>query len=326
MRIFDDLIDIREIGRSDNFFELGGHSLLLPRLVDRIHRDFGISLPLGVIFEAPTVQGLAAIVQARSAAPSWRSLVAIREGGRRLPVYLVHGLGGEIGYFYNLVEYLHPEQPVYGLQPPAEPFTDLERMASRYLEEIRTAQPRGPYLLGGYCLGGCVAYEMARQLSEAGESVRLLAIIDSASPGTQPATPSILRRVRRLASRSPGEIVSTIAHRLTRPSTQKAVSRSPGGTDEALEWFGVPRAFHAVATRHFRAVQRYAPGPYPGDAWLFRSEDERFAHDLGWGRLIGGRVRIEMVPGRHSDVLKQPNLPHTARRLAAALEAAAGSS
>ena len=315
MRIFDDLIDIKQIGRDDNFFELGGHSLMVPRLIDRVARDFGVSLPLGVVFDTPTVRGLAGVIESHNPAPSWRSLVGIRERGTRLPLYLVHGLGGEIGYFYNLVEYLHPEQPLYGLQPPIEPFSNLEAMAARYVDEIRASHPRGPYLLGGYCLGGCVAYEMARQLTAVGESVPLVAIIDSASPGSRPRPPTLARRLRRLMAMSPRDIFARVQARAARPTRQAA----PEG-DELPRWYGVPRAFHAVATRHFYAVRDYRPLPYGGDVWLFRSNDLRFEHDLGWGRLVRGCLRVEMVPGTHSKVLKEPYLKETAQRLAVVVE------
>ena len=137
MLIWSDLLDVLEIGRDDNFFELGGHSLLLPRLVDRIQRDFGFALPLGTVFQAPTVRALAEIIHSSSPTQAWRSLVGIRETGRRPPLYLVHGLGGEIGYFYNLAGYLNPDQPVFGLQAPMEPFSQLEAMAAQYLAEVR---------------------------------------------------------------------------------------------------------------------------------------------------------------------------------------------
>jgi len=90
-------------------------------------------------------------------------------------------------------------------------------------------------------------------------------------------------------------------------------------------WYGVPPAFHDTATRHFRAARSYVPRPYHGNAWLFRSEDERFVHDLGWGRLVRGRLEIALIPGTHSDVLKEPNLRETARQLSTILDGVAAS-
>jgi thioesterase domain-containing protein len=322
MRIWGDLLDVVEVGREENFFELGGHSLLLPRLMDRIQLDFGVALPLGTLFQTPTVKGLAEIIQSSNPTQAWQSLVGIRETGRRPPLYLVHGLGGEIGYFYNLAGYLNPDQPVFGLQAPMEPFTQLEAMAAQYLAEVRRHQPRGPYLLGGYCVGGCVAYEMAQQLTEAGESVQLLAIIDAVTPNLQPVIPPLGQRMRRWVRKHPREIAPALKRKLTEWLSDR---RPPAPDSEVPQWYGVPPAFHEMATRHYRAVLGYAPRPYHGDVWLFRSEDDRYRHDLGWSALVKGKLDVAMIPGRHSDVLKEPHLARMARRLSTVLDALAAS-
>lgn len=322
-RIFSDLIDVAQVGREDSFFELGGDSLLLPRLVDRIDGDFGVTLPLGTVFDAPTVRSLAAAVKARTATASWRSLVPIRDRGCRPPVYLVHGLGGEISYFYNFVPYMHPEQPLYALQPPADAHTALEPLAAHYVREIRVRQPTGPYLLGGYCLGGWIAFEMAHQLLEAGESVPLLMIIDSAVPGTRPLTPLLANRIRRLASSRPAEVLEKLKRRLKRAAAPFERGREVPSDPNVLRWDAVPRAFHSVATRHYNALLDYTPRPLDTDVCLFRGEDDRFARDLGWTPLVSGRLTVEMIPGDHSNLLKNPYLPHAARKIAAVLETVA---
>jgi thioesterase domain-containing protein/acyl carrier protein len=320
MRIFSDLIDVAEVGREDSFFELGGDSLLLPRLIDRIEGDFGVTFSLGVVFEAPTVRSLAVAVQARKSTSSWRSLVPIRAGGCRPPLYLVHGLGGEISYFYNFVPHLHPEQPVYALQPPADAYTALEPIAAHYIREIRLRQPTGPYRLGGYCLGGWIAFEMAHQLVEAGESVPLLMIIDSAVPGTRPLTPLLANRIRRLASSTPAEVLEKVKRRLKRASAPFERAREVPNDPNMLRWDSVPRAFHAVATRHYNALRDYTPRPLDTDVWLFRGEDDRFRRDLGWTPLVRGRLTIEMIPGDHANLLKDPYLPQAARKIGAVLD------
>lgn len=322
MLIWSDLLDVLEVGRDDNFFELGGHSLLLPRLVDRIQRDFGFALPLGTVFQAPTVRALAEIIQSRSPTQAWRSLVGIRETGRRPPLYLVHGLGGEIGYFYNLAGYLNPDQPVFGLQAPMEPVTELELMASQYLAEVRRNQPHGPYLLGGYCVGGCVAFEMARQLTDAGESVQLLAIVDAVTPNLQPVVPPIGRRLKRWVRRHPREIGPAVRRKVMEWLTDHSTVTPDA---DVPQWYGVPPAFHEIASRHYRAVLGYVPRPYSGNVWLFRSEDDRYRHDLGWSALVKGKLEVAMISGRHSDVLKEPHLGSLARQLSNVLDALAAS-
>jgi thioesterase domain-containing protein/acyl carrier protein len=326
MRIFDDLIDVRQVGRNDNFFALGGDSLLLPRLIDRIEQDFRVTLPLGVVFQGPTIKELAAAVQSQTSTYQWQSLVGIRRGGDRPPLFLVHGLGGEIGFGYDVAEALHPEQPVYGLQPPADPATSLDRLASHYVEAIRRQQPHGPYLLAGYCLGGVIAFEMAQQLAADGDRAALLAIIDSASPDAGPTASPLqrqLRRVRRLATKPPRELAAALARRAAGTASHllpryDATTRDDG----APRWSeGMPAAFHDIATRHYHLARAYTPRHYAGDVWLFRTEDDRFATDLGWRRWVQGRLTIEMLPGDHGNVLKPPHVRNNARRLGAAIDA-----
>ncbi len=240
-------------------------------------------------------EGLAEIIQAGNPTHSWRSLVGIRESGRRPPLYMVHGLGGEIGYFYNLAEYLNREQPVFGLQAPVEPFGEIEAMASHYLEEVRSHQPHGPYLLGGYCVGGCVAFEMAQQLVEAGESVRLLAIVDAAMPGPQ----SIARRLKRFASKVSSRDARGAAV-VERERSQRGSPTSRSSADRrGHDLLRRPaRVFHAAAAKHYRAQSIYAPRPYDGDMWLFRSEHNAFDADLGWGPLVRGQLQVRTIPGQ----------------------------
>lgn len=323
MRIFDDLIDVRQIGRDDNFFELGADSLLVPLLVDRVEGDFGVTIPMGVIFEAPTVRALAAAVTARCPNPTWRSLVCIRKHGSRPPLYLVHGLGGEIDHFYNLARYLSPEQPVYALQPPLGGHAALDQIAEHYVREIRLNVPTGPYLLGGYCIGGCIAFEMAHQLVEAGDQVPLLMLIDSVSPGTQPrrqGPPPLLTRIRRLASNTPAEVLEKVTRRLGEAASRIGRGLAGGSDPDALPTEWVPRAFYQLASQHAQALRTYLPRPLHTDVCLFRSEDDRFAPDLGWAPLVRGLLTIEMIPGTHSNVLKSPHVPHAARKIAAVLE------
>jgi len=113
--------------------------------------------------------------------PNWSSLVEIRSGGSKPPLFLVHGAEGNVLLYRELVKYLESEQPVFGLQSrgldgKAELFERLEDMAAHYVAEIESLQSVGPYFLGGYCLGGTIALEMARQLRAKGEEVALVAM------------------------------------------------------------------------------------------------------------------------------------------------------
>ncbi len=334
MRIWNDLIAVQEFGPEDNFFDLGGHSLLVPQMLDRVLQDFGVELGAGVVFGAPTVRELAAALESHegtsSGEPSWRSLVSIRERGDRAPLYMVHGLGGEIGWFYNLANYLDPDVPLYGLQAPPEPLDDLEAMAARYVAEVRSLRPDGPYRVGGYCIGGGVAFEMARQLSASGLEVDAVVLIDSVpqshAVGEQARSPTRLAsRARRLMAKEPRQIVASIkdfGQRKARGLTRRVAGSHrdrPVELSDVLDMDTLPRVYRAAAASHFRAMRDYRPRPYDGDVWLFRTHDDRFGEDFGWRSLVRGRLGIEKVSGAHIDVLKEPHVGDLGRRLSAIL-------
>jgi len=176
------LFGVAPIGISDNFFDLGGHSLLAVRMMDRIGQQLGKTLPLATLFAGATIEHLAqALVNSEKpnhAAP----VVEIQRGNGRLPFFYLHGdfNGGGL-YCRSLARQLGEDQPFYALQPhgldgqPAP--SSIEAMAAHHLRSLREVQPSGPYLLGGHCNGGLIAFEMARRLEAAGERVALLALV-----------------------------------------------------------------------------------------------------------------------------------------------------
>ncbi len=331
MRIWSELLDLDEVGRHDNFFDSGGHSLLLPRLIERVRRDFDVELPLGVIFQAPTVKDIAAYVRSSDPEPSWPSLVGIRPEGSRPPLYMVHGLGGEIGQFYNLAAYLDADQPLYALQSPVDPSSEVPEIAARYLTEIRANRPSGPYLLGGYCLGGTIAFEMARQLEAAGERVDLVALVDSVAPGAvqrpreKPPKKSVGERVIGVLTRNPLETLRRAVRRLGirirewRNPRPPSVTMDPD-TGEVTYRGLMPQAFHGAASRHLTATRAYEAGTLGAETWLFRTRSPRFDPDLGWGRFVTGNLHLEWLEGPHPEVLKEPYLAISGPRIAAVLE------
>ncbi|MEM8961819.1 MAG: condensation domain-containing protein [Acidobacteriota bacterium] len=340
MRIWNDLLHVQEYGRNDNFFDLGGTSLLVPSLVQRIEQDFGVRLPLGVVFEDATVAALATVIDGQrdgTDALRWRSLVPIRRvESDSAPLFMVHGLGGEVGWFYNLANYLDPAVPLHGLQSPVEAFDDLVAMARAYVESVREVQPTGPYRLGGYCIGGGVAYEMACQLRAAGETVTHLVLIDSVPQAhitEQQASVGIGKRLRRLLDKDPAEMVRS-SRDFARQATQRLVRGAqvvrgarddrPLELDDVLDMNTLPQVYHEISRRHFRAMRDYEPGSYDGDVWLFRTHDERFGEDFGWGALVQGRLSIERIPGRHVDVLAEPHVQVVGAKLDKVLSADTG--
>lgn len=186
--IWCDILRLERVSIDDNFFALGGHSLLAVRLLAQIRRAFDCSLPLTTLFQAPTIAQFATMLQQPAAIPAVTPLVAIQPHGQRPPFFCVPGAGGNALIFQALARHLGAEQPFYGLQAvgldgAAELLTSVEAMANTYLAAIQRQQPHGPYSLGGYSFGGQVAFAMAQQLQQQGETVALLVLFDSYAPG-----------------------------------------------------------------------------------------------------------------------------------------------
>jgi phthiocerol/phenolphthiocerol synthesis type-I polyketide synthase E len=190
--IWEQVLGVRPIGRDQDYFALGGNSLLAVFLFARVEERFGVALPLSTLIEARTIADMARILTGNEVSTDWTSLVELQHGQSRPPFFCVHGAGGNVLIYRDLTRHLGPDQPVYGLQSQGldgkKPvLTSIEDMASLYVSEIQRIQPHGPYLLGGYCMGGTIALEMAQQLTTQGEEVALLALFDTLNWSKLPA-------------------------------------------------------------------------------------------------------------------------------------------
>lgn len=188
--LWEEVLRVSPISITANFFELGGHSLLAVQLMAGIEQRFAQQLPLAVLFQEATIERLAAILRQHGTVDSASTLVGLQTAGTKPPLFFAHPGGGSAFCYVPLARYLGQDQPFYGLQTPGlheerELYTDVREMAAHYVEHIRSVQPVGPYHLGGWCVGGIIAYEMARQLQQAGEEVAFLVLLDSAPPAPE---------------------------------------------------------------------------------------------------------------------------------------------
>jgi amino acid adenylation domain-containing protein len=267
-RIFEDVLGIQGIGIKNDFFELGGHSLLAVRMFTQIEKAFGKRLPLATLFQAPTVEQLAGILRQQGWSAPWSPLVPIQPGGVKRPFFCVHGLGGNVVGLATLARCLGPEQPFYGLQarglkPGQAPHTRVEDMAAYYLEELHTMQQKGPYLLGGPCLGGMVALEMAHRLQVQGHEVALLALMDP-----DPHLRSLYWRndfTHLIEDVKQGRLVratGTLAKKI-----KKRISQRKG-------FLQIAGQLERVEAAHRRARVHYMPQVYPGKIIFFWCDAE----------------------------------------------------
>jgi amino acid adenylation domain-containing protein len=359
------VLDIREIGPDDDFFALGGHSIAAAQLFALIQRELGCTAPLAILYDASTPRTLARVLSRGSKEEDWKSLVAINRPGDlrsrdlrsrdrrsgdprsedRPPLFLVHAAEGNILLYRSLAAHIGADQPVFGLQSAGldgrSPVDGrFEHVARRYVDEIRQVQPHGPYMLGGYCLGGTLALEMARQLIALGETVGLVALIEIYN----------LRAIRwplPLHQRFTNRFILNPYFHLQNLFAAEGAGKTAFFMEKlrveitrikASARFGWAHLRHrllpnaAATTPHARiadiyeeALTQYDVKPYPGELTLFLAERHLsgyHAHLGGWGEVAQGGVRLFSLPISPRGSLVEPYVGQLAALLRSCLDRA----
>jgi thioesterase domain-containing protein/acyl carrier protein len=315
-------LPVDDIGIADNFFDLGGHSLLAVSLINRVNRAFNAELPLRILFERPTIEGLASALRNRQQPHAFSPLVALQPDGFKPPLFCIHPAGGTVFCYMHLARALAPDQPVYGLQAsglePGETLAgSIADMVEDYVAAIRSVRPHGPYHLLGWSFGGLVAHEIACRLRAAGETVALLALLDTAAPqpgGTAPDDRTIMAELANIlmlagSGKHPDVPVESVAE-LTR------VARTSGM---------FPSDFSAEQTERLLAVYAltvrlpigFEPGRFDGEVQLFaaseNSDPERLARS--WAPFVAGAITTTALPCGH----ERMTAPEASQQIATAL-------
>ncbi|MFW9259422.1 amino acid adenylation domain-containing protein [Nostoc sp. CALU 546] len=337
VKIWENLLNSNPIGVTDNFFDLGGHSFLAVRLMAQIQDKFGHNLPLSTLFENPTIEKLAIIVTQPYREGSASPLVAIQPSGSKIPFFCIHGAGGAINNYFNLSRRLGEEYPFYGLEHTLgqeEPeIISVEETATRYLKEIRQVQPHGPYLLGGFCYGGVVAFEIAQQLQRQGQTVGLLVVIDAILPKTaiKPTDDDDAKFLLRIAEsiKTDNNIDFSLPFEELRDLSLKEqlhlVNKKANFifSDAEIQDFIQHYKLFKV---HVQAMRDYIPQIYPHQTTLFRASEE-IIHDfespefqtndplLGWGKYSRLPIEVVEIPGDHFSIFVEPQIQELAKQL-----------
>jgi thioesterase domain-containing protein/acyl carrier protein len=339
-RLWEKLLGTQPVGVRDNFFELGGHSLLTVRLMARVEQQFGQKLPVATMFQGATVEHLAGVLR-RSAKPVTTTLVALQREGSGPAFFCVHPSGGNVFCYADLSRHLGADQPFYGFQSRGldgvHPlYTEVESMAAHYVEALCAAQPEGPYLLGGYSMGGVVAFEMARQLRAQGREVAMLALLDVKAPGAEGASDE--DDVSLLASFARDLGLSLDKLKVSLPELQQlgqdeqlsyllGQAREAGIVPPELDLRQLRRLLN-VFRANAKAMRSYAPQVYDGRVTLFNAGETvaKNGNDPAaeWGRLAAGGVEAYTVSGDHYSFIREPRVASLARLLKAGIAKATG--
>ncbi len=339
--IWGNLLNYEPVSVHDDFFEVGGHSLLAIRFFDQIENITGNRMPLALLFEAPTIAELAAVIQDDAWEAKKSSIVALtnpknQQETTQQPFYCVIPPGDELLIFNDLAKEMGDERPFLGLQYGVHdetPYTTVEGMAAYFVEQIISQDSREPYLLGGYCFGGLIAYEMAQQLTAQGHQVSLVALIDSNVPGAvvqiqnNTVSKAILERLIGIKQNGIKQELDYIVKRLTtiwhiniwQPiwyATHKYYAK------HNRHWPKIMRNFFLINNN---AIEKYQVKPYDGTVVLLQAEkrhnDYQYQPHLGWEKYVTGEFTDYFVPGNHELLFRKPNVQILAEKLKAAITA-----
>ena len=356
LQVWSSVLELPELGVDDDFFAAGGNSLVAARLMGQVERTLDRRFPIARLFGAPTVASMARIMEASTDwAPPFTSLVSMQALGTRPPLYFLHGWGGSVFPLMELARLLGPDQPVYGLNACIDSqgrphHQSLEEMAAHYVMEIRKHQPKGPYYLSGYSLGGWVAFEVAQQLTAAGERVGMLGLIDTPPRLGTPRALVVRTLVRhgmsRLWQAVRASVAPTFQPRRIRPC--RAPDRSAATSNptpkpsivRAKQHWRQARALLGHVLQAFRPptsdaalaeavedvfadmTRAYIPRPYPGPMHLFAGDYLWMRLWPLWTLLVQGGVTPHRISGSHTMLLKDEHLPVLAQSVRQVLEQA----
>jgi amino acid adenylation domain-containing protein len=337
-KIWEAEFNCANVTLDDNFFELGGHSIIAVRMMNQLEKETGKRLPLKALFEGPTIEKLAAMIDKNE--HNWDSFVTIKATGSKVPIYLIHGVGLNVLIFNPLARHLDSEQPIYGIQAKGlngidKLFDRIEDIAAHYISEIIKHNPDGPYAIGGYSFGGIIAFEMSKQLKAMGKKVILTGLFDSYAEQYYrgPRYKKILFKAYEILMRTAyafyfmlfePRIVITNKIRFAKILSEKFIDKllSRRRVEDTTT-----KGYKKRATQMYQeAFRAYALTPFDGTVDVFRSKKQTYYMPdfkyLGWKPYALKGVTVHDVPGDHLEMFDSPHVEEFARVLQACLDKA----
>lgn len=326
VEIWQKVLGIRDISVHDDYFDLGGSSLLAARIFAEIDKMFHKKIPLATLLAAPTVEKLAKIIADENWEASWSPLVALQSEGSKQPFFCVHAAGGNVLMYRDLAHHLGPDQPFYGLQSSGldgkQSFdSKIEEMASRYIKEIQEVQKEGPYLLGGYCMGGTIALEMAQQLIAQNKEVGLLALFETYNWSKLPPKTfldTIYYYFQKINFHWKNLLIAenriTFLHeKIKVANSRKTVwyemIKSKFNNNSNQNNNGQKKTFYDLWTNNDRAAVNYKAKLYPGTITHFRPIKQYARLDspeVSWEDLSTGGFEVHKLPVYPAGMMVKP--------------------
>ncbi|GAB5535917.1 MAG: hypothetical protein Rubg2KO_21660 [Rubricoccaceae bacterium] len=314
--IWAEVLSVERIRADENFFEIGGDSLLSVQIISRANQA-GLDLKSSDFFEHPTIRGLATAIETQSAARDESWLVPLAPDGDRTPLFIIHGWGGKVFKYRDLALQLGDDQPVYGIQDvdhgsPEDRFASFEAMVDLYVDIIRSKQPKGPYALLGFSVGGTTAFAIASKLRRAGETIERLFVLDTVpfnlprrvrfqvmlpymlarlkhhTASIAQAPTKALGRIRQLAKTFRTHFAS--ASEYTEP-LEAAIDHMPDGED------------------YYRTLMRYyIPEPCEMPTTLVEGSvsEEQYTFRAAWKHLTGPDLETIPIDSGHDAMILDP--------------------
>ncbi len=356
--IWQKVLQRQHISIKDNFFDLGGHSLVAVQLFSQIQKQLDKDLPLATLFQYPTIEELAQIIRQKELVAPISSLVAVKPSGAKKPFFF-HGGAADALSWAKFAKLLDKEQPFYALQRPdldGKEITEnsVEELAQLCLVEIRKIQPKGPYLLGGHCFGGMVAFEMAQQLISQGEEVDLLALFDAYPPrqsqpqinrdslafrlrynfhkfdywlsktyyyhGQKLFSGGLLDKFKYIGQK----VQEKIAAKQKRQIVQQQLTSQPSPEEKTADTLPHELRYLRAEEVNRAASVKYKPQVYPGKITLLRAK-KQFAQwylgeFMGWDKLTSVGVDKYEIPGLAGNLFNKDSAPLLAKQLKLCLD------
>ncbi len=342
VQIWERVLNIHPVGVMDNFFELGGDSLMVVAMLIEINEEFGKNLSASTLLAHGTIKALAEVLGS-DVQDDDSSMVPIQPLGSRTPLFLLPPIGGEVLGYRNLAQYLGSDQPVYGIRAcgldgKTPPFRDLVQMAAHHVEELLRLRPNEPFIIGGYSLGGTIAFEMAQQLYAKGYRDIKVIIIDEEAPLPRKTDLASVRNVAvnlprwfldHVLRRPPQELrlsvkgnlakVFRLARNVVHDSNETSQPDYQAQISEFLDLSTLSENHVAVSTAMWEALLNYRPKVYPGRVLLIRTRAQRILStsgwDKGWKKLAAQGVEIRVVEGNHNTLGEGANARVLAQQL-----------